>query len=111
MNIQNPGKYHPNYRIDSVFVLTYYYFEQYPNFSTVSYDCVVDTENEYGRFLKFKDLTVCPIDLDAIDPKYMTDAEVTWLNEYHKEVYETLKDRLSEEEAEWLKEATRAISK
>ena len=73
--------------------------------------CVVDTENEYGRFLKFKDLTVCPIDLDAIDPKYMTDAEVTWLNEYHKEVYETLKDRLSEEEAEWLKEATRAISK
>ncbi len=73
--------------------------------------CVKDEENEYGQFLRFRHVTYCPIDLDGIDTQYMSEKEVKWLNEYHAQVYDTLKDHLSEEEAAWLKEATRPAAK
>ena len=39
----------------------------------------------------------------------MTKAEREWLNNYHAQVYEKISPYLTAEEAEWLKEYTRAI--
>lgn len=62
-----------------------------------------------GKFLKFEPITYCPIDLDAIDAEILTDGEKTWLNEYHKLVYDKLSSKLDEETREWLKNYTREI--
>jgi len=68
-----------------------------------------DYKTEFGQFMKFKNLTWCPFDLKAIDASFMNEEQIKWLNDYHKEVYELLKDRLNQEEQEWLKEKTKTI--
>ena len=59
-------------------------------------------ETEFGCFLKFNVLTLCPFDVSVLLPDDMTDAEKAWLNEYHHRVKEALKPHLSKEEYEWL---------
>ena len=71
--------------------------------------CVLDEENEYGRFLKFESVTFAPIDLDGIEPSYMTEKEREALNSYHAKVYEVISPYLEEEEKVWLKQYTRPI--
>ncbi|NLM49760.1 MAG: aminopeptidase P family protein [Clostridiaceae bacterium] len=73
------------------------------------YNVVEDEKTEYGQFYRFEVMTLCPISLRGIDEKLLTDAEKKWLNDYHKKVYEELKDYLSEDERAWLKENTREI--
>ena len=73
--------------------------------------CVPDEKNEYGQFLRFEFLTWAPIDLDAIDTRFMDEHDIERLNRYHAQVYAKIAPYLSSEEAEWLKEVTRAISK
>lgn len=73
--------------------------------------CVPDEKNEYGQFLRFEFLTWAPIDLDAIDTRFMDEHDVERLNRYHAQVYEKIAPFLSSEEAEWLKEVTRPITK
>lgn len=65
--------------------------------------------NSDGRFMDFETITFCPMDLDAIDPKYLSPEEIEWLNNYHKDVYEKISPYLTPEEQEWLKSYTRAI--
>ena len=71
--------------------------------------CRKGEKNEYGQFMYFTTLTMTPIDLDAVLPEEMTAKEKSILNNYHKQVYETLLPYMNEEEASWLKEVTRAI--
>lgn len=71
--------------------------------------CVKDEKNEYGQFMRFENITYCPIDLDGIDPDELSKREKKQLNDYHKMVYEKLSPFMTEEENEWLKEYTRAI--
>ncbi|MGN0164854.1 MAG: aminopeptidase P family protein [Lachnospiraceae bacterium] len=71
--------------------------------------CVKDKVTEYGTFMKFENLTMAPIDLDAIDFDSMQQIDKDRLNEYHREVYEKISPYLNDEERAWLKEATRAI--
>ena len=71
--------------------------------------CKKGAFNEYGQFMEFETITFAPIDLDGIDAKYMTKAEVEWLNNYHAQVFEKISPYLTAEETEWLKEYTRAI--
>lgn len=73
--------------------------------------CVEDEKNEYGQFLKFEFLTKAPIDLEALDIRFMDDADIERLNTYHKDVYETISPYMNEEEKEWLKHVTREISR
>ena len=73
--------------------------------------CVEDEKNEYGQFLKFEFLTKAPIDLEALDTRFMDDADIERLNTYHKDVYETISPYMNEEEKEWLKKVTREISR
>lgn len=73
--------------------------------------CVEDEKNEYGQFLKFEFLTKAPIDLEAMDTRFMDDADIERLNTYHKDVYETISPYMNDEEKEWLKHVTREISR
>jgi Xaa-Pro aminopeptidase len=71
--------------------------------------CVLHKETAYGRFLKLENLTMVPMDLEAIDFGMMTAEDRARLNEYHKDVYEKIAPYMNEEELAWLKEATREI--
>ena len=66
-------------------------------------------ETEFGRFLQFESLTLCPIDKAPIVREMMLPEEIQWLNDYHQRVFETLSPHLSEEEVVWLREACEAI--
>ena len=66
-------------------------------------------KNEYGQFMEFETYTFTPIDLEAIDVKYLSETQREYLNEYHKAVYEKVGPLLPEEERVWLKEVTREI--
>ncbi len=68
-----------------------------------------DTKNEYGQFMHFDTLTYAPIDLEAIDVKYLTQTQREYLNAYHKAVYEKVAPFLPIEEQEWLKEQTKEV--
>ena len=71
--------------------------------------CVKAEKNEYGQFLRFENLTWAPIDLDAIDARWLEERDRRLLNEYHQKVFEHISPWLPEEEAAWLKEVTREI--
>jgi Xaa-Pro aminopeptidase len=71
--------------------------------------CEKRQENEYGTFLGFETLTMCPFELDAILPEELSPREKALLNAYHQKVYETIAPYFDEEEKAWLKNATRAI--
>ena len=66
-------------------------------------------ETEFGKFLQFESLTLCPIDKSPIIKEMLLQEEVDWLNDYHRHVAETLSPYLSEDEAEWLREACAPI--
>lgn len=69
-----------------------------------------DLENSDGQFLKFGMLTYAPIDLEAIDPKYMQQEDIDHLNAYHQAVYDKVEPLIEEPEIKvWLKQATRAV--
>jgi Xaa-Pro aminopeptidase len=59
-------------------------------------------KTDFGQFLKFDTITLCPIDQVLIDVDLMTDEEILWLNDYHKKVYEAIAPKLEEDEREWL---------
>ncbi|MBR6195285.1 MAG: aminopeptidase P family protein [Prevotella sp.] len=66
-------------------------------------------ETEFGRFLQFEPLTLCPIDKRPIIRERMTQDEIDWLNQYHQTVYDRLSPHLDSDEVEWLREACEAI--
>lgn len=66
-------------------------------------------ETEFGRFLRFETLTLCPIDTAPVDIAMLTAGERQWLNDYHDRVYKTLAPYLDAVETEWLRKATAAI--
>lgn len=68
-----------------------------------------DKTTEFGDFYSFETLTLCPIDTTPVVKEMLTDAEILWLNTYHKLVYDRLSPLLNEEEKAWLKEKTHEI--
>ena len=66
---------------------------------------------EFGEFLQFEPLTLCPIDTAPIDMSMLSDEEVEWLNSYHRRVYDAIAPHLDTDEREWLKEATKEIGR
>ena len=79
-------------------------------FRTENLILVVEHEvTDYGRFLKFETVTLCPIDLNLIDIELLDKNEVEWLNNYHKNVYNKISGFLTVDEKNWLKENTKAI--
>lgn len=68
-----------------------------------------DVVNEYGKWLKFETLTLCPFDLDLIDVKYLDEKTIKALNNYHRIVYNTLSPYLNNAEKKFLKKETRPL--
>ncbi|MDR2472107.1 MAG: aminopeptidase P family protein, partial [Tannerella sp.] len=64
---------------------------------------------EYGDFLAFETLTLCPIDTTPIISEMMTQDEISWLNDYHSTVYSQLSPYLNDDECRWLKIKTSII--
>jgi len=59
-------------------------------------------KTDFGQFLKFETVTLYPIDQVLIDIDLLTDAEIEWLNGYHKKVYDSIAPKLTGDEREWL---------
>ena len=69
-------------------------------------------ESQFGKFLKFEPLTLCPIDTTPIDLRLMTDKELQWLNDYHETVRQRLTPLIKDGAVkEWLADATKPISR
>ena len=68
-----------------------------------------DSQTEFGEFLGFDTLTLCPIDTKPIITSMLSMREHAWLNKYHQHVYETLSPHLNAEEQAWLREKTAEI--
>ncbi|QEA38271.1 aminopeptidase P family protein [Pistricoccus aurantiacus] len=66
-------------------------------------------ESEFGDFLRFETLTLCPIDTRCIERDLLDQSEIDWLNAYHAEVRERLAPKLSGAALDWLEERTKAI--
>ena len=71
--------------------------------------CVDKGTTEFGHFLGFECITLCPFDLDGINADELSPKQKDILNKYHQEVYEKLSPYMNKEEREFLKEYTRAI--
>lgn len=66
---------------------------------------------EFGPFYQFKTLTMFPYEKNLMDLSILTDKEIDWINNYHKEVYARLSPLLNEEEKAWLATKTSPITK
>ncbi|MBR5042799.1 MAG: aminopeptidase P family protein [Bacteroidales bacterium] len=72
--------------------------------------CVELESNEFGRWLGFEPLTLCPFDTSALDLSLLDRAELEWLDAYHQKVFETLGPLLPDDLARWLQQKCRKIS-
>lgn len=67
-------------------------------------------DGEFGEFLQFEPLTLCPIDTTPIRREMMLPDEIQWLNSYHQHVYDELAPLLDDEaDRQWLRQATKEI--
>jgi len=64
---------------------------------------------EFGEFLKFETLTLCPIDTRCIERALLRDDEIAWLNAYHTEVRRRLAPLASGDVLAWLELRTQPI--
>lgn len=70
----------------------------------------VDAGNsEFGEYLKFETLTLCPIDTRCLELALLTEQERAWLNDYHAQVQQRLSPLLQGAALAWLQERTRAV--
>lgn len=70
---------------------------------------VFDSKTEDSIFNRFNTISFCPLEIEAIDVKLLTDRQREVLNSYHKEVFEKLSPHLDGDILNYLKEATREV--
>jgi Xaa-Pro aminopeptidase len=73
--------------------------------------CKEECQTEFGQFLSFNTLTLCPIDRRLVNPDLLGDDELNWLNTYHKRIIAELGDRINSDVLEWLKSQCATITK
>ena len=71
--------------------------------------CYEKETTEFGTFYAFETISPCPIETRSIDLDMLDEVEITWLNSYHKEVYDKLSPLLDEEDKSYLKLKTAPI--
>ena len=70
---------------------------------------VAGPSTEFGEFLDFETLTLCPIDTRCIERSLMRSDEVDWLNRYHATVREKLAPRVQGGALAWLVARTQPL--
>lgn len=68
-----------------------------------------DTVNEFGRFMRFENLTYLPIDTRPVNIDMLEMWEIEWLNAYNKKCEEVLSPYLDGSDLEYLKESCKEI--
>jgi Xaa-Pro aminopeptidase len=63
---------------------------------------VVKPSKAADKFLEFEPLTLVPIDRRLIEPGLLDTYERTWLDDYHKHIYDTVSGELKNTDREWL---------
>jgi Xaa-Pro aminopeptidase len=66
-------------------------------------------KTEFGEFLRFETLTLCPIDTRCIEREMLTADEIAWLNAYHAEVAGRVGPLVGGAALSWLEQRTRPI--
>jgi Xaa-Pro aminopeptidase len=66
-------------------------------------------KTEFGEFLKFETLTLCPIDTRCLEISLLTKEEREWLNEYHAQVRQRLSPLAGGAALSWLNDRTQAV--
>jgi len=69
----------------------------------------VGESNEFGEFLEFETLTLCPIDTRCIERALLRQDEIDWLNRYHATVRARLAPLLAGDALAWLMTRTEAL--
>jgi Xaa-Pro aminopeptidase len=64
---------------------------------------------EFGPFLRFETLTLCPIDTRCLDHALLRGDERAWLNDYHATVRQRLAPHLAGDALAWLHTRTEAV--
>lgn len=73
--------------------------------------CREKMHTEFGAFLCFETLTLCPFDRSLFDTALMTPDETAWVDNYHATVRERLLPLLAtDEERSWLENATKPLN-
>jgi Xaa-Pro aminopeptidase len=70
---------------------------------------VAGPTTEFGEFLDFETLTLCPIDTRCIERSLLRDDEAAWLNAYHASVRERLAPRVHGDALAWLSLRTQPL--
>ena len=68
-------------------------------------------ETEFGSFLYFETLTLCPIDTRLMDTALMTDGEIDWVNRYHAEARRRLEPLTEGAAKAWLIKRTEPLAR
>lgn len=71
--------------------------------------CQPATQTEFGQFLRFETLTLCPIDTRCIVRELLTASDIEWLNTYHARVRQTLLPLVDGAAREWLVQRTEPV--
>lgn len=71
--------------------------------------CIPIESNEFGIFYGFETLTLCYFDTSALLPELLDENEKSWLDNYHKIVYDKISPALSEDQKAWLKQKTQPV--
>ncbi len=66
---------------------------------------------EFGEYLRFETLSLCPIDTRCIDLNLMSNEDLAWLNAYHAEVRARLSPLLQGDAKAWLEVRTQALGR
>ncbi len=66
-------------------------------------------DGEFGEFLAFETLTICPIDTRCVERSLLDSREVYWLNAYHATVRKRLQGMVEGDTRRWLLNATEPI--
>ena len=69
----------------------------------------VGTPDEFGEYLAFETLTLCPIDSRCLELSLLRADELQWLNDYHAEVRRRLAPRLDGAALDWLLRRTEPV--
>ena len=64
---------------------------------------------EFGEFLQFETLTLCPIDTRCMVLSLLSESERNWLNAYHQEVRTRLLPLVEGQARDWLMARTEAV--
>lgn len=73
-------------------------------------DILVQWFDEFNKILNFEYTTLVPFCNELIDIKYLSNEQIKWINNYHENIRNIMKDYLNNDEYEWLVEYTKDIN-